>query len=250
MSLFQPDNASGQRTASNLPAFQLVRRGYDPGQVDAYLPQLSARLEQAERAWAELQLQLTRLRDQPPPAFQQLGAEAAMVLQEAGRSAELLVEQARRRAEAIAEQAQQQAQTVLEEANQAAERVRQQVQQERAALDSETAQVRQFRDGLLEELGRAHGDITALLERTHGHKARQPVPGAARPEADPAPEELVVAEAEPAGAVEPVQPQPVQAPTDAPSQQRAALAPEAAARRPGHVSAPARHQPRRPGPPG
>jgi len=40
------------------------------------------------------------------------------------------------------------------------------VEQERAAVMSETDQVREFRDGLLDDLGRVHGEISGLLERT------------------------------------------------------------------------------------
>ena len=209
MSVFQPDAESGSRqlTARDLPAFQVVRRGYDPTQVDAYIPQLLARLEEAERARVELQREVASLQRQAPPTFEQLGAEAATVLQEAGRSGEQLVEKARRRADTIVEGAQQQAeqirtdvtskaQAVLAEANQAAEHVRQDVEQERAALYAETQQVREFRDGLLENLGRVHGDISALLERTRRHKEQAPpaAGGAATPEADPQPD-LVVEEA-------------------------------------------------------
>jgi DivIVA domain-containing protein len=268
MSVFQPDTGSGQPTASDLPAFQMVRRGYDPQQVDAYLPQLMARLEEAvdryakaERARGELQREVASLQEHTP-SFEQLGAEAATVLAEAGRSAELLVEKARRRAETVVEQAQQQAEqaradvtneakTALAAASDAAERIRQQVEQERAALDSETAQVREFRDGLLDDLGRVHGDIGALLERTRSHKAQEPPAsgGAARPEADPAPDLAVQQASEPAGAGESAQSQPVQAPTGARGQ-GAAPAQAAPARRPGPLSAPAGQQSRRPRPAG
>jgi hypothetical protein len=40
------------------------------------------------------------------------------------------------------------------------------VEQERAAVMSETDQVREFRDGLLDDLSRVHGEISGLLERT------------------------------------------------------------------------------------
>jgi len=265
MSVFQPDaeSGSGQRSARDLPAFGVVRRGYDPAQVDAYLPQLVARLEEAERARVELLREVASLRRQVPPSFEQLGAEAAVVLQEAGRSGEQLVEKARRRAEVVVEGAQQQAeqirtevtgkaQAVLAEADQAAEQVRREVEQERAVLYAETQQVREFRDGLLENLGRVHGDISTLLERTRRHKEQAPpaAGGAATPEGDPAPD-LVVEEAPgPAGAAGSTRPQPVQAPTDAGGQQGAVLASAAAARRPGHLSAPAGQESRRPGPAG
>ncbi len=232
MSVFQPDTGSGQPTAHGLPAFQVVRRGYDPTQVDAYLPQLVARLEEAERARVELQREVASLQRQAPPTFEQLGAEAATVLQDAGRSGEQLVEKARRRADTIVDGAQQQA-----------EQVRQDVEQERAALYAETQQVREFRDGLLENLGRVHGDISALLERTRRHKEQAPpvVGGAAEPEADPPPDLVVEEASELARAAEATQPQPVQAPPDARGQQSAALAQAAAARRPGHLSAPGRN---------
>jgi len=263
MSVFQPDaeSGSGQPTASGLPAFQVVRRGYDPAQVDAYLPQLIARLEEAEQARVELQREVASLQAQAPPTFEQLGDEAAVVLQEAGRSGEQLVDKARRRAEMIVDGAQQQAeqireevtgkaQAVLAEANQAAEQVRQAVEQEQTALYAETQQVREFRDGLLEDLGRVHGDISALLERTRKQQEPAASDHTARPETDPAPELVVEEASEPAGAAESEQPQPVQAPADARGQQSAALAQAAAARRPGHLSASARQESRRSGPAG
>ncbi len=261
MSVFQPDTESGQPTAGDLPAFQVVRRGYDPTQVDAYIPQLVARLEEAERARVELQREVASLQRQAPPTFEQLGAEAAAVLQEAGRSGEQLVEKARRRADTIVEGAQQQAeqirtdvtskaQAVLAETNEAAEQVRQDVEQERAALYAETEQVREFRDGLLEDLGRVHGDISALLERTRKQQEPALSGGAATPEADPPPDLVVEEASEPARAGEATQPQPVQEPTDSRGQQSAALAQAAAARRPGHLTVPAGQESRRPGPAG
>jgi cell division septum initiation protein DivIVA len=183
MSVYQRDTEAEQHNAEGPPAFRVVRRGYDRAEVDAYFPQLMARLEEAvdmlakaERARAELQREVTSLRE-GSPSFEQLGGEAAALLQEAGRSAEQLVEKARRRAEAIVEEAQQQAEQIradvaneaqkaLEQAREVAEHIRREVEQERAALFSETEQVREFRDGLLDDLGRVHGEISGLLERT------------------------------------------------------------------------------------
>jgi DivIVA domain-containing protein len=254
MSVFQPDTETEQPPPPGPPAFQVVRRGYDPTQVDAYLPELIARLEGAERARAKLQREVASLREHTP-SFEQLGGEAAAVLQEAGRSAELLVEKARRRAETIVEGAQRQAEqaqtdattkahAVLAEANEAAEHIRQEVGREQAALSAETQQVREFRDGLLENLGRVHVDVGALLERTRKQKAQEPPvsDGAGKADAEPAPD--VVEEAsEPAEAP---QPQHVPAPTGA-SGPGAALASAAPARRPGRLPAGQEH--RRPGRP-
>jgi DivIVA domain-containing protein len=183
MSANQPDPEAGQPNGEGPPAFRVVRRGYDPEEVDAYFAQLAARLKEAvdqyataEQARAGLQDQLTSLQ-QRAPSFEQVGAEAAALLQEAGRTAEQMVENARRRADTIIEKAHQQAeqmrdevtaeaQKVLEQAREVAEQIRADVEQERAAVVRETDQVREFRDGLLDDLGRVHGEISGLLERT------------------------------------------------------------------------------------
>jgi DivIVA domain-containing protein len=240
MSVYQPAAESGQDNPEGPPAFRMVWRGYDREEVDAYLPQLLARLgeavdryaeaeqaraglqrevtsliarlregvdryAEAEQAKAELQREVTSLREE---SFQQLGGEAAALLQEAGRSAEQLVEHARRRAETIIEQAQRQAeqvraevtneaQTALEQAHQVADQLHREVEQERAALHSETEQVHEFRDGLVDDLGRVHGAVSALLERigTQG-TSRRDQPLTAGGAADPQAATAVKAEAE------------------------------------------------------
>jgi DivIVA domain-containing protein len=190
MSAYQEDAVTGQHTAEagqangeGPPAFRVVRRGYDPAEVDAYFAQLAARLKQAvdeyataERARSQLQDEITTLQKRAP-SFEQVGGEAAALLVEAGRTAEQMVENARRRSDTIIEKAQQQAeqlrtevtneaQRVLEQAREVAEQIRAEVEQERAAVVHETDQVREFRDGLLDDLGRVHGEISGLLERT------------------------------------------------------------------------------------
>jgi cell division septum initiation protein DivIVA len=149
----QVDTESEQSAVTSSPFFQVVRRGYDCTQVDAYIPELVARMAAAEQARAELQREIARLREQPTPTFEQLGEEAATVLQEAGRSAE------------------------------------QEVEQERAVLYAETAGVREYRDGLLEHLGRVHADISTLLERPLKHNAQEApaAEGTAEPKAHPSP---------------------------------------------------------------
>ena len=199
MSVYQPAAESGQDHPDGPPAFRMVWRGYDREEVDAYLPQLTARLQEAvdllaeaEQARAALQGELTSLREE---WLQQLGGKATALLQEAGRSAEQLVEHARHRAEAIIEQAQQQAeqvradgtnqaQTALKQAHEVADQLHRGVEQERTALHSETEQVREFRDGLADDLGRAHRAISAVLERI-GTQPDQPLTagGAADPSA-------------------------------------------------------------------
>ena len=179
MTVYQPDPNARQHHAAT---FRVVRRGYDRDQVDAHFSQLNGYLREAldshakaEQARAELQREVTSLRE--AASLEQLGEKAAAVLQEAGRSAEQLVADGRRRAEAIIEKAQQQveqlradvtneAQKVLEQAREVAEQLRREAEQERAAVSSETQQVRGVRDGLLDDLRRVHGEISGLLERT------------------------------------------------------------------------------------
>jgi syndecan 1 len=207
MSVYQGDTEAGRQGTEGPPTFRMVRRGYDPAEVDAYMPQLMARLEEAvglyakaEQARAELQRQVTNLRE-GSPSFEQLGGEAAALLQEAGRSAEQLVENARRRADTIIEKAQQQAEQVrtdvaaearkaLEQAREVADHIRAEAEQERAAVVSETEQVRGFRDGLLDDLSRVHGEINGLLERTRRQRDQALPSGAtqAKPLPDPDPD--------------------------------------------------------------
>jgi DivIVA domain-containing protein len=196
----QSDTEIGQQNAEGPPAFRVVRRGYDRDEVDAYFSQLAGRLREAvdqyakaEQARAAMEGEVTRLRGNAP-SFEQVGEEAAALLQEAGRSAEQLVENGRRRAETIVEKAHQQAeqlrsdvtneaQKVLEQAREVAEQIRREVEQERAAVLSETDEVREFRDGLLDDLGRVHGEISGLLERTR--KQRDQAQTAGHPDPEP-----------------------------------------------------------------
>jgi DivIVA domain-containing protein len=217
MSVYQRDAEAGQQGSDGPPAFRVVRRGYDPEQVDAYVPQLLARLEEAvdryakaDRARAELRREVANLKE-GSPAFEQIGAEAAQVIAEAGRSAGQLVDKARDRAETIVEEARKQAEQIradveseaqkaLAQAREVADHIRQEVEQERAALYAETEQVREFRDALLDNLARVHGDITTLLERTRKQRDEAMMPeGAAAPadgktdakaEKDPEPEKV------------------------------------------------------------
>ena len=184
---------------------------HDPEEVDAYFSQLAARLKRGRRPVRQGRAGTGRApgRGQPSaraPSFEQVGGEAAALLQ-AGRSAEQLVENGRRRADTIIEKAQQQAEQLRDEVTAEAQRVLSrlgrwpsrsaaEVEAERAAVVEETDQVREFRDGLLDDLGRVHGEISGLLERTRmqrdqaldaGDAAAKAVPnGKAKQPAEPA----------------------------------------------------------------
>jgi hypothetical protein len=75
------------------------------------------------------------------------------------------------------------AQKVLEQAREVAEQIRREVELERAAVVDETDQVRAFRDGLLDDLGRVHGEISGLLERTRMQRDQALAAGVADPNA-------------------------------------------------------------------
>ena len=190
MSVYEPAAEPGQDNPDGPLAFRMAWRGYDRDEVDAYLPQLVARLREAddryaeaEQARAELQREVTtlvaRLREavdryaeaeQAKAAMQrevtslreasleQLGGKAAALLQEAGRSAEQLVEHARRRAEAIIEKAQQQAEQVRADGSNKAQAA---LRQAREAAD-------QVRRELERERAALHGEAEQVREFRDG----------------------------------------------------------------------------------
>lgn len=137
MSVLEPGPASQSDATVDQPEFPVVLRGYDRQQVHTFIQVLSARIanerrraEQAERAMAQMRLEVAAVRDQPPPSFEHLGAEAAKVLEQAGTSAKLLVEEARGRGEAVVREAEAQAADVISRAEQQA-----------AELDAEARQM-------------------------------------------------------------------------------------------------------------
>jgi hypothetical protein len=97
------------------------------------------------------------------------------------------LEKSQQQAEQLRAEVTAEAQRVLEQAREVAEQIRAEAEQERAAVSSETDHVREFRDGLLDDLGRVHGEISGLLERTRtqrdealGAGDADPKPSAAR----------------------------------------------------------------------
>src|SRR6266516_3916594 len=163
MSVFEPDTTDRSRDATELPNFPVVLRGYDRQQVTAYVEELGANLEgerqradQAERHMAQMQLEISSARNQPPPTFEHLGAQAARVLEQAGMSAERLVEEAQVRADGIVADAEAQSSDLVDAAEQQAEQ-----------LDREAAQ-------RLAEAGRQRDRMLAAAE----HDAEQVRAGA------------------------------------------------------------------------
>src|SRR4029450_3489046 len=76
------------------PHSPVVMRGYDRWQVDNRFAEFTIQLERERGRAEELEdklgdarAQLDALRDQPPPSFMHLGAEAAKLLEQAGEAA-------------------------------------------------------------------------------------------------------------------------------------------------------------------
>src|SRR4029450_13236414 len=109
-----------------------------------------------------------------------------------GTRAETILEKAQEQAEKIRADVENEAQKALEQAREVADHIRREVEEERAALFSETEQVREFRDSLLDDLGRVHGEISGLLEPPRKQR-EQAMPGGA----PPPPPQLAEAKSEP-----------------------------------------------------
>jgi cell division septum initiation protein DivIVA len=156
MSAFEPDTAtSGGGTDSTRPRFQLARRGYDRQQVDRYVMELIALIEQqhqraehAERMLEQTRSEMDDRGEQQTPSFVHLGVEAGKVLEQAGASAEAIITEAKSRGRSVIEDAEGQAAEVVQEAEQRAGEL------EQAARDTlEDAESR--RDTMLREADQA-----------------------------------------------------------------------------------------------
>lgn len=165
MSALVPVIASESDEYVSPPSFSVVMRGYDRHQVEFFVEDMAQRLaDQRRRAdetagvMAEMRLEIAALKNQAPPSFEHLGAEAARVLEQAGGSARLLVEEAVSRAG-----------TIIEKAEAEAEGMRQKVLQDHAAVLEETRQLYESRDWVLEYLAGIHSYLDALL----GQRAAQ-----------------------------------------------------------------------------
>src|SRR6266511_1574416 len=191
MSSFEPDTAtSGGGADSTRPRFQLARRGYDRQQVDRYVMELIALIEQqhqraerAERMLEQTRGELDDRGEQEVPSFVHLGVEAGKVLEQAGASAEAIITEAKARGRSVIEDAEgqaaevvqeaeqradEQARTVLAEARDATNLVWQEAQQERSLVEAETTRLQAFRQDMLEHLTDVQACLSELLADARG----------------------------------------------------------------------------------
>ncbi|HKE99627.1 MAG TPA: hypothetical protein VKG45_11920 [Actinomycetes bacterium] len=124
MTEFDPE-ATTELHQPETPHFPVVMRGYDRWQVDNRFAEFTIQLERERGRAEELEdklgdarAQLDALRDQPPPSFMHLGAEAAKLLEQAGESADRLVAEAQDRAGQIEQDARGKATQLVAEAEQ------------------------------------------------------------------------------------------------------------------------------------
>jgi cell division septum initiation protein DivIVA len=166
MSAYEPDTANSEGEGdSTRPRFQLARRGYDRQQVDRYVMELIALIEQqhqraehAERMLEQARSEVDDRGEQQVPSFVHLGVEAGKVLEQAGASAEAIITEARARGRSVLEDAEGQAAEVVQEAEQRVGEL------EQAARDTlEDAETR--RSTLLRDAEQAAGETRGQADQ-------------------------------------------------------------------------------------
>ncbi|HEY4028057.1 MAG TPA: DivIVA domain-containing protein [Candidatus Dormibacteraeota bacterium] len=180
MSLVEHGPASSLDAEIRIPEFPVALRGYERQQVDTFLKDLSIRVtaerrraEQAERGAAQMRAELAGLRNQAPPSFEHLGAEAGRVLEQAGTSAKLLVEEARSRGRALVEEAEGQAQDLIERADRRAAEVEAEARDTLADATSERERILAEAAIAVEEArNQAREDVHNALEQAREAASR------------------------------------------------------------------------------
>jgi cell division septum initiation protein DivIVA len=180
MSVVQHGVASRPEADFEVPEFPVGLRGYDRQQVDVFLKDLTVRVsaerrraEQAERAAAQMRAELAGLRNQPPPSFEHLGAEAARILEQAGHSAKLLVEEARSRGQVLVEEAEAQATELIERAEQRSAELEAEATETLAEATREQERILSEASLAVEEARQqAEEDVRAALDRARDEAER------------------------------------------------------------------------------
>lgn len=167
--------------------FKTAFRGFDPLDVRAYLTRVAERLRSAETRVAELQAEIERFDDRPPPLLADLPTPelAAQLGQETAR----IVEAARDAADAIRERAEAEAAALLGDAEAAAAHLRSSAEDETVALRAATeAEVTAARSVAAEEAATLVARAESLLEERTAEA--ETAAAAVRDEAQRAAEEL------------------------------------------------------------
>jgi DivIVA domain-containing protein len=171
--------------------FATVRRGYDPGQVRAYLDSLATRVDELERALAESRARAAELGSAPaasaPDPYERLSERFAGVLASADTQAQQMVEEATSEAARIKAEAQAQAEGLrnkgsrtLIAAQQESERMLEDLSTRRAAM------LRQLHDMQARLLSVAD-DLEAAMQPAA--EPAQPEPPTVVPESAAVPEQ-------------------------------------------------------------
>jgi cell division septum initiation protein DivIVA len=157
---------------AGISPFAVVLRGYARDQVDHRIAQLVDELDQERQKTEEVTRALQRLqrdgsaRQQLPPSFVNLGAEAGKVLEQAGSAAEKLLGEAAERAQQIVTSAETRADDVVDAAE---ERAAELEEATHAALKEAEAERDRLRDeaaGLVDQArARAEQEAKALVDK-------------------------------------------------------------------------------------
>lgn len=180
MSVVEQGSASRADLEVGVPEFPVALRGYDRQQVDAFLQDLTVRLtaerrraEQSERIVAQMRAEIAGLRNQPPPSFEHLGAEAGRVLAQAGNSAKLLIEEAQSRGQAMLEEAEAHASQLIARAERRAEDVEAGASEILARAESERERIlSEASESVAEIRGQAEDDAHTALQHARDAAGR------------------------------------------------------------------------------
>src|SRR6266542_3952569 len=155
MSSFEPDTAtSGGGADSTRPRFQLSRRGYDRQQVDRYVMELIALIEQQHQ--------------RAERAERMLEQAARDTLEDAESRRDTMLREADQAASQTRGRADEEARTVLAEARDATNLVWQEAQQERSLVEAETTRLQAYRQDMLEHLTDVQARLSELLADARG----------------------------------------------------------------------------------
>jgi hypothetical protein len=151
----------------DLPQFQVVRRGLDRRQVEAWGKELTSLIEQERLRADQAEQALYRMQLQQPatPSFTHLGSHAAHIIEEAGHSAEKLLLDAGERAQEAIDAAESEAAQIITAAEGRAGDIEGAARQDAEQLRAEGARVAQEAHQAAVALrAQAEQDARSLLE--------------------------------------------------------------------------------------
>ena len=154
--------------------FAVVRRGFDPDQVQTFLDQVAGWIEQLESelhtAREELDVAARRAQ-QPVDPYNRLGARVAELMRTAEEQAERIQREAEEEATRRLDDLQSEVDRIRNESRTGAERLRQEAEQEATRLQGEAVQtLERARTEAAQTLDRARGEANSILASLTGQR--------------------------------------------------------------------------------